>query len=350
MKRFFKGCAVVLMMASVAACHDEKPKTSPLSASGEPVPVKLMTLTREMMNQPVYASGQFTTNDETILAFKTGGVISAILVKEGEMVHKGQLLAKLDLTEINAGVDQAKLALEKAKRDYGRAVNLRKDSVATLEQMQNAKTALDFANKQMDAANFNLKFSEIRAVEDGYILKKFANEGQLAGPGTPVLMTNGAGHGTWVLKAGLSDNEWAKTAINDKAEITTDAMPGITLEGVVSSKAEGADPITGLLNVEVKVIAKQNLSLASGLFGKAKITPTFKSEVWPIPYEAFLDGNNNSGFVYVTRDRKTAHRIPVTIAGLDKSMVFVKSGLENETEIIVSGSAYLSDNAPIIIK
>ena len=65
------------------------------------------------------------------------------------------MLATLNLTEVNAAAEQASLAYQKAERDYERASNLYQDSVATLEQMQNAKTALDVARQQYNSAGFN---------------------------------------------------------------------------------------------------------------------------------------------------------------------------------------------------
>ena len=66
----------------------------------------------------IQTSGLFTTDDETYLAFKTGGIIEKIYVKEGDAIRKGQLLATLNLTEIEAQVAQARLSFEKAKRDF----------------------------------------------------------------------------------------------------------------------------------------------------------------------------------------------------------------------------------------
>ena len=60
-------------------------------------------------------------------------------------MKSGQLLAQLDLVEISAYKKQALAAFEKAERDFKRADNLFKEKVATLEQKQNALSALDIA-------------------------------------------------------------------------------------------------------------------------------------------------------------------------------------------------------------
>jgi multidrug resistance efflux pump len=75
-------------------------------------------------------------------------------------------------------VEQAKQGVDKAQRDYDRAKNLYKDTVATLEQLQNATTGLSIAKEQYQTAIFNQSYSEIRATTDGRIVRKLMNEGE----------------------------------------------------------------------------------------------------------------------------------------------------------------------------
>jgi len=307
------------------------------------------SLQKEKRDYIIHTSGQLTTNDETYLSFKSDGVVNSILVKEGDHVHKGQLLAMLELTEINAKVKQAELNVEKTQRDYTRTGNLYKDSVATLEQLQNSKTAYDAAIHQLDAARFNRIHSEIRAFEDGYVLRKFVNPGQVVTSGSPILQTNGAGKSEWALKAGLSDKEWSAIAINDSATIETDVSGDNKLKAVVIRKTEGADPYTGSFVVELKIISKNVPSLASGLFAKAQIKASAKKELWLIPYEALLDGNGSNGYVYVTNDNKTAQKATVEIESLSKEGIYISKGLENAKNLIIAGSPYLKENSLISI-
>lgn len=311
------------------------------------IPVKLMPLQQKNMQQVIYASGQFSTDDETNLAFKSGGIINQVLVKEGDAVKKGQLLATLNLTEINAAAEQASLAYQKAQRDYERASNLYKDSVATLEQMQNAKTAMDVAKQQYASAGFNQRYAEIRATRNGYILKKYLNDGQYASAGTPVLQVNGAGETGWLLKAGVSDYQWAAIQVGDKATISTDAAPGKELAATVVRKSEGVDPASGTFIVHLKLNDKPATAVASGLFGKAAIHPVQSSAAWAIPYDALLDGDASQGYVFVTNDNKTAQKVKVLVSKIESGKVIIGSGLEQAKSLIVSGSAYLNDGSKI---
>jgi len=329
------------------------------STTSDTIPVRVMTLGQPSTLQGIAVSGQFTTDDETLLSFKTGGIINTIQVKEGDHVYKGELLATLNLTEINAQVQQAQLGLEKAQRDYQRILNLYKDSVATLEQLQNAKTALDIAGQQNSSVRFNQNYSEIRASQDGYVLKKMANPGQVVSSGTAVLQTNGASGHDWMLRVGLSDKEWATIRLGDKARLETSAFPGQTFGGSVSRKSEGVDAATGTFTADIRLTGAAPASLATGLFGKGMILParapagtnrdTSLSRTWSIPYEALLDGDGSSGYVFVTDDGRTAHKIRVTVAGMEKDNVIISDGLQHAGSLIISGSAYLTDSSPISI-
>lgn len=341
-----------LCMPLFFACNSH-PAVVDHSGDKDIIPVKVMELRKENSTATMAVSGQFTTDDEVMLSFKTGGIISSLSVKEGDAVKKGQLLATLNPTEINAQVQQAQLSVEKAKRDYQRIQNLYKDSVATLEQLQNGKTTMQQAQQQLSMASFNRQYSEIHAPKDGYILKKMANPGQQVAPGTAILQTNGAESGKWMLRVGISDHEWSMLRLNDHAVIQTTALPGQQLEGFVSRKAEGVDPATGTFTADITLTGKKPGAIASGMFGKATITPAQHKNMegnWQIPYEALLDGDGNSGYVFITDDNKTAHKVKVTIGSIDKNTVTVTNGLGEAKALIISGSAYLTDNSAITIQ
>lgn len=339
---------VIFSALAMKACTSAE-SSKAIPAANAPIPVKIMELKKEEVSQQIVAAGQFTTNDETSFSFKTGGVVEAIHVKEGDFVKKGQLLAVLDLTEIRAAVNQARLGLEKAGRDLQRAENLYKDSVATLEQLQNAQTMYQLAEQQWEAARFNLNFSEIRAKADGYILKKFVNQGQIVGPGQPVLMANGAGKSNWIFKAAVSDKEWAIVEVGDLAYIQTDASPETKVKAHLIRKAEGADAMNGSFTLEFEIEDAGQVQLATGLFGRASITPLKRPEAWKIPYASLLDGNGNRGFVFITNDKVLTQKVPVQILSLGKDFVYIAQGLENSRYLITSGSAYLTEGSAIVI-
>jgi RND family efflux transporter MFP subunit len=335
----------VFAITMLQSCKKEI-TANPLSKS-EIIPVKTIALQQKGVAKTIAVSGQFSTDDEVTLSFKTGGIINQILIKEGDYVKKGQLLAKLDLTEIKTAVNQNHLALAKAKRDYERIGNLYNDSVVTLEQFQNVKTALEVAKQQSEAVQFNYNYSEIRAVQNGYVLKKFVNVGQLVAPGQAIIQTNGAGQNKWVLKTSVSDTDWALITIGDKASVRIDALKNTLINAKVIRKSQGIDENNGTFLVELEIDPAYAKKVASGMFGAASIYSKKTNELWSIPYEALLDANGNEGYVFVTDDNQKAQKVKVIIQQIDKTHAQISEGLENHKRLIISGNAYLADHSSI---
>jgi len=354
MQRLLSYLLILSTVVTIASCTA---RTEPLrKKESTAIPVKVLPVKQYNGLERIPVSGQFTTDDEVMMSFKTTGIISRIFVKEGDAIKKGELLATLNLTEIDASMQQAQLAFEKATRDLQRLNNLYNDSVATLEQVQNAKTTRDLIVQQLSTARFNRQYSEIRAEANGFVLRKLANEGQLVNSGNAVLQTNGAGSGKWILRAGITDQQWNAIRAGNPAEVKIASHDGQILTGKVTRKSESVDPSNGLFSIDITLSGNQTGKIAAGMFGTGVIvtgnhqtTDKSGSETWSVPYEALMDGDGSSGFVFVTNDSKTAEKTKVVIAGVEKDHVIISQGLEKSKLLIVSGSAYLTDKSLIQI-
>jgi RND family efflux transporter MFP subunit len=345
MKNSYSNLLVIFCCLTFLSCSQEK-KVPQAAPNTDRIPVTVQALNSSIVKAQVEASGQFSTDDETFLGFKIGGIIQHVFVKEGDAVKAGQLLATLNLTEIKSQVQQAQIGLEKAKRDFQRAGNLYRDSVATLEQFQNSKTAYDVAQQQYNQLNFNRDYAEIRAGKSGFVLRKLANDGQVVGPGTPILQVNGANSTNWILKVALSDRDWASVQVGDVADLSLTFTKQL-FSGKVLKKSEGVDPVTGTLWVNISATQIPKKYLASGLFGKTSIHLSTNQSSWKIPYDALMDGDDEEGYLFISNDLKTAQKVKVRLGQLVNGHIQILSGLETAKYVITSGNAYLDDQSAI---
>ena len=122
---FSTALSAVLFLSSCGY----QPKEKDALSESDNIPVKVASVGSLQAQEKISATGLVTTVNDARYSFKIAGVISKILVHEGQFFKKGQLLAALNNTEINSGLVQAKLNVEKASRDYIRALNLYKDNV-----------------------------------------------------------------------------------------------------------------------------------------------------------------------------------------------------------------------------
>ena len=334
--------ALLATLVLLSACGDKKEETK----TSHEVAIQLEKVKTEDLVQPVYTSGLLFSETEAVLSFKIGGIIQQMLVKEGDAVRKGQLLAKLDQTEIEAQVIQARNGVDKAKRDLDRIKNLYADEAATLENVQDLTTAYNVAKESLRIATFNQRFAEIRAVSDGRIVKKMKNQGELVSSGMPIFFMNDTSSDQWKLEAGISDRDWARLTEGDQATLNFDAYPEESFEGRVVRLAEGADPTNGSYQVEVQVNPKGK-KFAAGLFAKANITPSNKKTYQVIPVEALVEGFGKNAFVFVLQAEDKVKKIPVEVAFIQDNQVAIKTGLDNFDKVVTAGSGYLTEYSSI---
>ncbi|MBT3303335.1 MAG: efflux RND transporter periplasmic adaptor subunit [Bacteroidetes bacterium] len=312
----------------------------------DPIKVKTVTIEKVFLNKSIHSSGKVYSQKEIKLSFKTGGLIQHILVKEGEPVNKEQVLASLNLSEIQVHHNQANFAVEKAQRDYNRVKNLYTDSVATLEQFQNVKTALDYAKTNAQIAQFNLKYSTIKAPENGIILKKLNETNEIVGPGYPVFLFAPKGE-SWIVRTNITDKDIVKLQIGDSAQIYVDAYPKIIFTAHIIEIASMADPYSGTYEIEL-AIDKNDAELRSGFIAKINIYPAQKKELFAIPIDALVELEASKA-VFMLIENNTVRKSTLDIVSFDDQFIYVEKGIVEGAQVITEGSTYVDESSIIEI-
>ncbi len=344
----------VLIFSAFAAMscstQTEKPVQQAPTADETPVPVKLSAVTTMVRSEPIVASGLLSSAEEAKLSFKIPGIINKLYVREGEFVRKGQLLATLNLTEIDAQVSQAQFGVDKADRDLNRVKALYADTASTLEQLQNATTGQSLAKQNLTIAQFNRNYAQIRSTVDGTVTRKLMNEGEFASAGTGVFTISSNRRSDWVVRVGVADKDWARLRPGDRASVVMDAYPTQPFSGIVSKLAQAADPLNKLYEVEIRINPGTS-RFAPGLFAKVQLQPASSRAYAVVPVEAIVEGNGKEGFVYVlANDRKRVLKKPIQIGFLDGDKVLLTRGLDGIAQVVTAGSAYLTEESTVLVK
>jgi RND family efflux transporter MFP subunit len=320
----------------------------PPPAPGGPAPVAVRTapVVRQKLPRPIRAAGRLGGKQEMALAFRSGGTVDRILVREGQPVRKGQVLATLDTLDADAALVQATAAYEKTERDRARIERLASAGAVARVSLQDAETAVELAGATLRQARHARVVSELRAPDDGQVQRRLVEAHEQVGPGTPVLLVRGATRG-WVVKLGLADRDAVQVRLGDAATVRFDAFPDRTFAARVTEIAGGASPQTGTFEVEVAV-DPAGANLLSGLVAKVEIVPGAPPEVWAVPVEALVEGSGRTAAVYtVSPDGGRALRVPVTIGFIEGPRVAVLAGLDQVTEVVTEGAPYLRPGLPV---
>lgn len=341
--------AVILGAAALLAGCGDGPTATDAPPQQEAAPVRTSPVETVTIPREIRAVGILAPRDEIRLSFKVGGVLDRIDVDVGDRVRDGQVLAVLKRVEVDAAVSQATEAADKALRDLERARQLRRDEVATEEQVEDLTTAYSVARSNLRAAQFNARFARIEAPADGIVLQRLAKADELVQGGQPVLVIGSTGAG-WVVRAALVDRDVVRTNIGDAATVTFDAFPGREFAGRVARIASSAEPQTGTFEVEVE-IANGDARFARGLVARVVLELAAAggdAERNVVPLTAVVEANGASATVYVLDAvAGVARRRPVTVGSIVGDRVIVIAGLEPGEQVITDGAAWLTDGRAV---
>lgn len=213
------------------------------------------------------ASGYVVAQRRAAVASKATGRLIWLNVREGSKVKQGEIIAKLDASDVQAAiaavqanirqteavVAQANVELVNAEADLKRAQGLQAQGFissqamdAALKRVNAAKAAIAsaqasvaVARSQLRVQQVNQDFTEIRAPFDGVVLNKNANVGDIITPfsnaaGSQGAVVTMADMTTLEVEADVSESNLAKAAIGQPVEITLDALPDSRFRGNIA--------------------------------------------------------------------------------------------------------------------
>ncbi|BET65632.1 efflux RND transporter periplasmic adaptor subunit [Opitutales bacterium ASA1] len=334
---FASGCGRSTETASSVAVVDrtQRVRVEPVSWSDEAIPVS-----RE---------GILTRRTESVLSFKIGGLVRDVRVRAGDAVRAGEVLATLDPAEIDAEVARAEAGVEKARRDLARAERLARQDVATIEQVEDARTALEIADSLLDSAAFNRRLAVVVAPADGSVLRRATEPDQLIGAGQPVLVFAAAAE-PWIARVGISEHELAGLRAGSSAEV--EIPNGVRVSGKLTHVSGSPEPTTRLYTVEVELdgASVADAPLRSGAIVRVRLSPDPVPARARVPVEALVAGDGDRALVYVfDAATETVRAMPVRIARLHADWAYLGEPLTPDTVVVANGAELLRDGQRVVV-
>jgi HlyD family secretion protein len=152
-----------------------------------------------------------------------------------------------------------------------------------------------------------------------------------------------------VLRAGAADREVVRLATNMPARVEFDAYPGVTFRGRIEQIGVAASPMTGTYEVEI-AIEPAGRRLASGLIGRARVTPAASAPVLTVPAEALLEVDGRDATLFVLdASGSAATRRRVTVLWLDDAIAAVSGEIAADARVVVAGASRLTDGTRVTL-
>ena len=296
---------------------------------------------------PIEASGIVGSKTELNLSFKIGGFIEQLNIRENQRVKKGQVLATLRTTEIDAQVMKAKQAVQKAERDVVRIQNMYADSVATRENVDDLTTQLEVTKSDLAIAEFNQQYAKIIAPVSGRVIKRFAEANELINPGQPVFQIASNDGKGFVLTIGVADKDVIQLKRGDRAEVQFDAFPNQIIPASLTEISESADARTGVFPIELTLAYQKGVQLRNGFIGKVKLYPSNIAPYYKIPINALVEGYRDKANIYSVENNR-AKKLSIQPLYIGKDFFSIsKNQLKGLPIIITDGAAYVKEGMEV---
>ncbi len=245
----------------------------------------VVTSTPSQQYVQLTASGYVVAQRRASVASKATGRLVELNVREGSVVKKGDLIARLDASDVRAaivsaqagvrqaeaGVRQAEVELANAEAELVRSKGLQAQGFISPQAVDvtqtrvsaarasraSAQAGLEVARAQVQVQRVAENFTEIRAPFDGVVLVKNANVGDIITPlssaaGTTGAVVTMADMRTLEVEADVSEGSLEKARIGQPVEITLDALPGMRFMGQVGGLVPTVDRAKATVTVKVR--------------------------------------------------------------------------------------------------
>ncbi len=300
----------------------------------------------------------------TAIFTRATGIVKERLFDIGDTVKTGDVLAIIDVPEIDRAVDSAKAAVDQALARYNNARTLADRARTLLEsraisreeaeqRIANATeydAAVRLAEAQLASFQEQQKFATVRAPFDGIISGRNFNRGDR-------VRGDAATSEGWLYRlVRLDQLRFVIAAPPDLAmqvkdgviaQITFNELPGRTLEAKVYRRSDVFDQASGTMRVEL-LLPNPDLSIPSGLTGNATFTLAPTPDRYLVPTNTLVM-NRGAGSLRAVVDGKV-QTIGVSVGrSLGARVEVVSSALNRDLRLIVNPNAMLRDGDAVEI-
>jgi membrane fusion protein, multidrug efflux system len=353
-------CIVLAVALCVSVACGHKAEEEGESATVPTIVADTGTVARRTLIEETTVRGAITArpNEDVKVSALVPGRVMSVTVAEGDAVRQGQVVASIDRRPIEeqhrqaaAALEQANAQIENAKANLDRMTQLFTKGIAAGKEVEDAKTqmasataAREQATATLNTANLQLERTEVRTPIGGQVVKRMVSVGeQVDGTaGQPIVEI--ANLDRVEMAANVPADYLSRVKVNQRALISTAALPGVDLMGAVIAIAPAVDPATNTTLVRIG-IGNADRQLRVGMFAEARLQLAEHPNVLVVPPPALVK-NDEGTFVYVVTGN-VAQRTPVMIGLETQTGVEIRSGV-NEGQMVLTSSVYgLGDKATL---
>lgn len=343
---------LIAILTSVTACKG-KPPEEPVKEPEPEVSVTVAPIVTATLH--AYVTGWGTVEPEPAtegrpaasahIAASGSGLITAVLISEGQRVTKGATLFRLDSRVADVAVEHARQGVRFAEQLVQRQEQLGPGQATSQKAYQEAKAQLTTAQSELNTAEAQRRLLDVRAPLDGTVIKVNSRPGDSVDPST--LLAEVVDLSRLVVSASIRSVDAAKVKRGQRVELSPGsgsspsggspaaASPALTVPSTIIYIGPQVDSATDTVIVRARVPA--GAPIRPGQFVNVRIVTEERADRLAVPVESIVQGGGGSEVALVQGD--TAIRTPVKTGMREGALVEVEGqGLRVGVPVVLQGA------------
>lgn len=309
-----------------------------ISEPAEPLikPVKLLAVKDLTVDDSDAFLARIDATYRAQLSFQVGGEVEKLLVRMGQGVEKGEVLATLDPKDLQLALDAAQAQYALAKTQWERAKSLYSKKLISTDSYDQKETQYKAALASFEQAKTDLSYTKIQAPFDGVVSYTYVKPYQVVGEKQEILnlIDNTTLDVSFTLPVSYAESVSLSALKNAEMWVTMDSEPSKRIPGKFKEISTQPNIDTNSYEAIVTITRPTDRNLLTGMTGQVHIAKQSKSNAMTLPTSAWVNKQESQGEVWVM-DSSTQQVNKVTLS-LNESGA-IESGLDNNDYVVIAG-------------
>lgn len=355
------GAVSVMVVKSQSAKASETDKKAAPPVTLEFAPGDIAVVTVRALAQGVSVSGSLTPLTQATVKSTVGGEVRRVLVREGEAVRQGAVLAEIDGTEARTRLDaaladqaerRARLDIAARNRDTNQGL-LKQNFISqnAFDQLQStyqaSQAAVQWADAQVKLARQAAADTLVRAPMSGTVAKRMVNGGERVGVDAPLMQLVDLSR--LELEATVPASDVARVAPGQEVHFSVDGFGARQFGGKVARINPVAEAGTRAIKLFVTV-PNSDASLRGGMFAQGVVTVSQSKPMPVIPLSAVFEEAGQAYAFAVESGKLAKHALKLGLRDEASGFVEVLQGLDAGLPVVRIRMSGLKVGAPAVLR
>jgi len=325
-----------------------KRKDDSARVKAKPAPaVRVITASQGAISKLLELTGSVTATRVARIGSPAEGPVADCSMREGDRVHKGQVLLKIGRRKAaDAFVEAARESLRRETEELRRTEKLVESGAIAAEEIDIARLRVSRAKAELSKAMESAGDYEIEAPWQGIVSRVYVRDGYFVAPREPLVEI----YDPCSLAVQFHVPETQATMVKSQmvVKVNFDVCPEREFEAIVSRTYPQVNEITRTRTVEAELAEEDDVSLLPGMFARVRLLLDTVENAVLVPEKAVLVTFANEHILFVVNNGKAALRKIKT--GYEQSRAIqITEGLQAGETVVIEGNEQLKDGSQVKI-